>query len=150
MKPNERSTTMTKTKQHPLQTFLEDCGDFELRDYSGRAMYGERCLAITGDLRETMSRLMVAFLLAEGLEDDDRYAIERVLPSVRWDSMGLGSVIYFPGCAYAKGEGCDFDECKDAATERRDPMAYCATHAAEHDDNIAMAKYDAAKREEAK
>jgi hypothetical protein len=71
--------------------------DVEVRtDYSGRGMYGDKCLAIVGDLRDLL-RFAAELTQAIGVEDAND-----ILGRVRSDSMGLSSVYYFPGAGVAE------------------------------------------------
>jgi len=87
-------------KKSALQTVLENFGNdrgepVELSDYSGRGMYGKYCLAVTGlELRD----LLRAVALFAGDVDSERLADD--IDHLRQDSMGRGSVFYFPGVDY--------------------------------------------------
>lgn len=85
---------------HPLQKVLikvqqEEGLDFEIRSYSGRFMYGEECLAITGDV---VNMLQLGWLIKFHDHKDEVYFEH--LERTRTDSMGLGIVLYFPGIRY--------------------------------------------------
>lgn len=58
--------------------------------YSGRAMFGETCVALTGDISE----IRVGVALAKVLGVDKA---ERLARRARVDSMGHDIVVYFPG-----------------------------------------------------
>lgn len=61
--------------------------------YSGRGMYGERCIGWdVDDLSDAPMVLALAF--AEFL---DPYEARRLAENARTDNMGLGYIIYFPG-----------------------------------------------------
>jgi hypothetical protein len=70
-------------------------------DYSGRAMYGETCIGFVFDRYAETSELDLAFAAADvlGLEEA-RDAFTRS----RSDSMGLDSIVYFPGLQLEKDE----------------------------------------------
>jgi hypothetical protein len=85
--------------KHPLQTVLEAAG-YKPYNYSGRAMYGRRCLAVTLDARK-LGRMISSLLreclssAADGGEDDyDR--IVHDIRDMRWDNMGMDMVYYWP------------------------------------------------------
>jgi len=86
---------------HPLQTFFECCG-FECQSYSGRAMYGKRCLAVVPDATEGG---FIADCVEQACRAPDECTSEviKALRTLRTDSMGLGEVYYFPGIPYTEG-----------------------------------------------
>lgn len=86
---------------------LENLG-YEPRSYSGRGMYGSHCVAVTLD-RDTNAFTIGAQLVTEmGEEGGDEVADL----DVRQDSMGLGTVLYFPRVAWPaeRSEAEDHDE----------------------------------------
>lgn len=65
----------------------------EVRDYSGRGMYGKRCLAIEvarGNVLELAADLM------EEVHEDNIQALADVFRNARTDSLGLDEIVYFP------------------------------------------------------
>jgi hypothetical protein len=65
-------------------------------DYSGRAMYGEKCFGLVGHPSDLL-RFFVALLEAE-IEDDGNPEVASLLADrVRTDSLGLSTIYYFPG-----------------------------------------------------
>ncbi len=115
-----------------LQQILRNnaCGDVRLRSYSGRAMYGKSCVAITGDvsdLKKTLKDSIRAAVdeyvntvrdAAEELEDiEDPIDVEEaedkfckfmdVVFEYSEDSMGLGAVYYWKNIPYVNGPGDD-------------------------------------------
>lgn len=71
-------------------------------DYSGRYMYGRRCLAMTCEIPEFYAELY-------RLKDDEDYAsevddfFENEL-ELCMDSLGLGSIFYFPDVSVEEEE----------------------------------------------
>lgn len=61
--------------------------------YSGRSMYGATCVAWTGDLQDFLLALATRWTLAERY---DLYDLRELLGELRSDSMGLGTVWYWP------------------------------------------------------
>jgi hypothetical protein len=97
-----------------LQEALENC-DYECRSYSGRAMYGQRCLAVEVDEVGIIAKL--GFDVSEYLngQSEDSYQTGCQLGKAKWDNMGRGYVIYFPSVDYVE-ETCDDsdgEECSD-------------------------------------
>ena len=59
--------------------------------YSGRSMYGDECFGLDFHSRETEVHFM------DAIRQQDK-GLHKELRSVRrYDSMGLGSIVYFPG-----------------------------------------------------
>ena len=77
--------------------------DLSARSYSGRGMYGRNCVGVTlgRNSEYTEFGLGVALALALGEEAADLQA--------RTDSMGLGSIVYFPNVRWPEGRK-DSDE----------------------------------------
>ena len=94
-----------------------DGGIEDIRSYSGRAMYGDRCIAVTGDDLD-MFALGVAMADAarnECGEDEARLHLllgELKRVSSRTDSMGRGTVLYWPRLAW------DDEEMDEVGDER--------------------------------
>jgi len=73
---------------------IENAG-FEVRSYSGRGMNGRVCLGV--ELDGTTSFELAAKIAGELLDADDADAIgDLARLSVCQDSMGKGTIIYFP------------------------------------------------------
>lgn len=94
-----------------LQRILESDGEFETRSYSGRGMYGDTCLGVTID--GGIGRMLA--LIVESADEDNREALGETLRSMRTDSMGRGTIVYFPGTPYV-GED-DEEECEECGDE---------------------------------
>jgi len=95
-----------------LQEIVEDAG-FETQSYSGRGMYGKKCLSFN---LESGENEFDAFLsIAEAIQSyveshDDGLELEDITPhfmGARSDSMGLGTVIYFPDIWEDETDGFD-------------------------------------------
>lgn len=106
--------TLTKREFEQLQTLVINLGDGTAQlqpGYSGRAMYGDQCLALIGDVshlvRFALSLGEEAQELFENVDEaaDDGDAAERLRElvdalrgqSTRHDSMGRSTVYYWPG-----------------------------------------------------
>lgn len=91
-----------------LKQFIEDAG-FDTRFYSGRAMYGKTCLAFTigrGE-SEMSATAQVMREAADAVTEDDDMLVDDAADafmSARSDSMGLGTVIYFPDIEWTGDE----------------------------------------------
>lgn len=89
----------TDDMRHVLQRVLERAGH-ECRAYSGRGMYGRHCLGI--DIDRGQLGVVFADVLENGAleEEEDIEAMAEAFRRMSTDSMGLGSVLYFPGIPY--------------------------------------------------
>lgn len=66
-----------------------------IEDYSGRGMYGRRCMAITCD--NPLNTLCGLFAyIVDSDEKLDGYSIQCALGEPKQDSMGMNSILYFP------------------------------------------------------
>lgn len=82
---------------------LHDGEDFQIRvDYSGRGMFGEKCLGIVGsDTATVIYKIMDAIMDEYGDEKDTQLELFHELAEMlsngsKQDSMGLQRIIYFP------------------------------------------------------
>lgn len=105
-----------------LQDQFEEAG-YAIRSYSGRFMYGRACVAVAatidGDKIDNVVEVMYNILntvwenivqleTADSPEDDTQdygeirelRALVSQLGNVRWDSLGVGSIIYWPDIEY--------------------------------------------------
>jgi hypothetical protein len=102
-----------ETTRHALVQLLDDVG-CEIFSYSGRAMYGAKCLAVSGKLNNIMADIVGACLLggrASEMPEEECEAIEAAVRGMRTDSLGCDEVIYFPEVPY---EGSEDDDADDA------------------------------------
>ena len=81
-----------------LRNIIEGAG-YEARSYSGRGMYGKECLGFTTDdsFMVTMGNILEELAYVHGHETEEKLtAFAKVLKNAATDSMGLGTIIYFP------------------------------------------------------
>jgi len=101
-----------------IKSTLED--QFKVRSYSGRYMYGEHCIAVQIDADsgpESDMVLMLVEAVIDKVQDfgslttgDVEAAIDKVRQAMRkahTDSLGLGTVVYWPGIEFPKEEAGD-------------------------------------------
>lgn len=84
----------------------------EVRSYSGRGMYGSECIGIdTPCPFQDFAKLMVG--LCE-IGDEGQVAAEHLTRdgAVQTDSMGRGSILYFPRLPYSE-LGCEDEVCSE-------------------------------------
>ena len=84
-----------------LQNIIEMAG-YETRTYSARGMYGKECLAFSDNREGKAEPFAVAAELMDAAISSGEYFIKPVLAAmrgIRTDSLGLGTVFYFPSVA---------------------------------------------------
>jgi hypothetical protein len=115
-----------------LQTVLEAIaqnGDFTVRSYSGRCMYGKSCLAVTFD--GNIGALFAAILYeVDGDLGNMTQDLAHAFENMAQDNMGLGTVVYFPRVEYVdpvSDEECPGCGCMpgDGITEGCEDMGGC-------------------------
>ncbi len=77
--------------------------------YSGRFMYGARCVAINVERNASAFSLLAGVALAAELDNEgDGDDVVRILDDTRQDSMGLDTVLYWPRLKWdGKEEFCE-------------------------------------------
>lgn len=73
---------------------LEDLDLDVTTDYSGRGMYGKKCVGFTVDDDREVHRAIIDLLV--GCDDDEREDLGKILRGGRVDSMGRSTIFYFP------------------------------------------------------
>lgn len=68
-------------------------------DYSGRLMYGAECIGF--DLDHMTAAMLLGAALFAVLDNDDAVAL---VNNTRVDSMGMGTIVYFPDWTCADPE----------------------------------------------
>jgi hypothetical protein len=75
-------------------------------DYSGRVMYGRTCFGLTVEHVSQAVAIMVDLALNQ---DKLNFNVSYLAKSMSMDSMGLGTICYFPGWKTDKEEGLEED-----------------------------------------
>lgn len=94
--------TLTDDQTDLLHDALEEAsgGLARLMRYSGRAMYGAECLAIDTEYPESTLMQLVFDLMADATEATaDLARLLAARHDVRTDSLGRGTVVYWPAIA---------------------------------------------------
>lgn len=78
-----------------VKEYCEDEGLDYREDYSGRGMFGRRCVAITCDNPLNVLCELFAYIV-DSDEDLDGCDVQCALGEPKQDSMGMRSVLYFP------------------------------------------------------
>jgi hypothetical protein len=98
-------TVLTDAQVDMLRESLREASPLAtLMDYSGRAMYGARCLAIDTEYPEETLLGLVYDLMADATEGSAELArLLAVRHDVRSDSLGRGTVVYWPTITLPNG-----------------------------------------------
>lgn len=83
--------------QRIIEIMEDFCNEYEFSfrdDYSGRGMYGKRCVGFVVDAGCNV--LVTLVELTEMLIDNDIEYVSDKLGAICQDSMGTGTIIYFP------------------------------------------------------
>lgn len=81
-----------------LIEIIEEAG-YTPYSYSGRGMYGDRCVGFTtdGPLLATIATIINEVAYIHGHETEDKiFEFAAVLKYAATDNMGLSTVVYFP------------------------------------------------------
>lgn len=114
---------MTTDTNHPLQAALEDAG-YQVQSYSGRNMYGKKCLAVEIEMSELGS--LVAGLIHAGADASPEVAeaLAHEVEDMRTDSMGRGMVVYFPRADAPEARKAEIDYASASDKELEQLMQY--------------------------
>ena len=90
-------------------TFVDTCeeeGVSSYVDYSGRGMYGRKCIGIVGSAKDLMRFTLILIEQQKIVESDDSYVeimsetdtrtIHEDWLEARWDNMGSDTIFYWP------------------------------------------------------
>ncbi|CAN5951018.1 unnamed protein product [Sphagnum jensenii] len=100
---SKRSLPMPKSTKDVRKFIdvLEEAG-YEPKSYSGRGMYGKQCVSVSGDREDGFSGWEIARALwfnnYDGEDDLD-------VPEPHQDSLGRGTVLYWPSYEWPKEDG---------------------------------------------
>ena len=96
-KAASKPETKNNPAAHAMRQFVdwldEGSGVEPFFKYSGRAMYGEKCFGITGQLADIQTALM-DFV---AVHPDCARAVRDMVKTQRIDNMALDMIVYFPG-----------------------------------------------------
>lgn len=93
-----------------LKQIIEDSGH-KVRSYSGRGMYGKECLGVTVG-RSGIGKLVADIImqLADMHEDTPHSVVAEAFEGMCTDSMGTGTIVYFPDTPFTVDEEEEDDE----------------------------------------
>lgn len=69
---------------------------YEVHEYSGRGMFGARCLAVTCDNPSGWIAEVFLYLAENNTPYSEIIQVAEILKDSRTDSMGRASVVYWP------------------------------------------------------
>ena len=95
---------LTNEQQELLENFADDNDVSFTTSYSGRGMYGKKCIGFTCDNPIGFCMELALFLARDEEED----LAESMATRSTTDNMGRSTVVYFPGIQAAKES--DFSE----------------------------------------
>lgn len=85
-----------------LIEIIEEAG-YSAYSYSGRGMYGDRCVGFTTDtsILATIANLIRESIFLDNCSNGEHYRSDQLLTAielgnVKTDNMGLDTVVYFP------------------------------------------------------
>lgn len=93
---------MRLTSDQLLNTVIAGAGR-EARSYGGRAMYGARCIGLDIERGESVFAIL-AELTQAAIDADIADEWLDVMANTKSDSMGLGSIIYWPRMDWTDGK----------------------------------------------
>lgn len=104
------------TLQEQLRDACDDSGEVEFYNgYSGRGMYGEQCVGITGSFSDCM--LVIAELIKAEREESGFNDMVDQLLDFKQDSMGRDVILYWPDLEKAEDREEEHDGQPDEAQE---------------------------------
>jgi hypothetical protein len=92
--------------KHFIQSAIEashsyEDNELEARSYVGRAMYGKQCLGVELPKGMEIGQFVAAMLEFSETKQDNEDLIT-AFENMRQDSMGLGTIVYFPRIPYVE------------------------------------------------
>jgi hypothetical protein len=87
---------LTSQQLNTIENCLPDYAS--IQSYSGRVMYGKSCLGIRLDTVDSLQ--FVAEFIHSLTQEDDSLAGALIDESLRWDDLGLGTIVYFPSVQF--------------------------------------------------
>ncbi len=99
-------------KMSRMQRVLSEA-EFEVRSYSGRGMFNKSCLGVSVDSSEDLGDMLGFLMDACGEDPDASMELSRDVRDIRWDTLGLGMIFYFPNVAYVNPDDADDEDLDD-------------------------------------
>ena len=105
--------SLTETQVRLLNDFADNC-NADIRSYSGRGMYGDNCLGIDCNNPVAVFGELIYFLMDdhcdEEIEEEAKDLAETLTNTrIETDSMGRGSILYFPNIPWTADNEEDED-----------------------------------------
>jgi len=105
---------------------IQICADIglEVRSYSGRGMYGDQCVGVTGsNTHQILAQIIIGLceLGADGVEAADHFTRDG---AVRSDSLGMDGIVYFPRLPWVdQCDSCGDYDCQRPACREEEALA---------------------------
>lgn len=98
---------MNKQLDNPTRNFLTALMQHDSFSYSGRGMYGQRCVAVTvtGSIPSTVAHIIESYV--EDFGDSELSYIVGFFETSETDSLGRNLVLYFPTIEYIEENSLD-------------------------------------------
>ncbi len=115
---------MNEDISRSVMTVLSDLG-IEARSYSGRGMYGASCIGVDCDHQSPFQVLAQLVIGLTQLADADDEASDHFTRdgAVQTDSMGRGSIVYFPRLPWLELCDCGDFNCEKSACQDEAPSS---------------------------
>jgi hypothetical protein len=109
MRPGRGAAQEAKAK---LLIEVAEAAGYEARSYSGRFMYGSTCVGVTLERDQSVVNFVLDVIEAASSfdEEDDMENLTQALRNPRSDSMGLGTIIYWPELPWVDGDKKEEEE----------------------------------------
>ena len=73
-----------------IQAFCDETDGYEFYNYSGRFMFGKKCVGIVCDDTSTVMMDLSQYLFEHGISD-----VRSALRTICYDNLGLQYIVYF-------------------------------------------------------
>jgi hypothetical protein len=117
---------MNNKAKHPLQFALEYLESApKLQSYSGRGMFGRKCLGLVVSSMAEMNRIIFDLGYSVGVElgeNDENGFVEKVsvaVQNMQSDNMGMDFIYYFPTVEFVENERFSEDDDMNFENEER-------------------------------
>lgn len=91
------------------ENFDERC---HIREYSGRAMYGKKCLGVV--VRQGQMLDLIAHMIRNSEDFDIELSeLADAVSDIRYDNMGLDEIVYFPTTPFTDEDEDEYDDDED-------------------------------------
>lgn len=108
------NSTLSLDLAEQIRDAVENAGASIYEDYSGRGMYSRKCFGITIDRHSGKGIMEIMMELTMEIFDCDHDMLKDEMRDLNWkmvqDSMGTGTIYYFPRIQWPEEESNEKDE----------------------------------------